>query len=196
MREESPTCISTLSSCTPTPALSREASDIQGDTKNQSENSVPPSKQLNYEYRLSNRKFRQLSPLEQKPTGDSSLTVDNTTEGFINHAYSTESLYNQLPNADSVLTSPLPITASDSILPPQLTTTDSIPYAPTSSTTTTSSPIPPQTILESFRHMCSLIFKLMKNTRFVFIIIANLFEGILIKGKPSILFYLIEINFI
>jgi hypothetical protein len=37
--------------------------------------------------------------------------------------------------------------------------------------------------------MWSVIFILMKNTRYVFIIIANLFEGILIKGKTCILLY-------
>jgi len=179
VREESPTSTSILSSYPSTPALHGNSSELDSDLKNQSENTLPTLRPLSDEYHLSNRKFRQLSPLEQKPIVNASLTVDNTTEGFINHAYSTESLYNQLPTTDSTL----------SPLPPPLTATDSTPSAPPSSTTTVSpSPqILPRTLSENFRHMCSVICVLMKNTRFVCIVIANLFEGILIKGKSCIL---------
>jgi hypothetical protein len=175
VREESPTSTSILSSYPSTPALHGNSSELDSDSKNQSENTLPVLRPLSDEYHLSNRKFRQLSPLEQKSTVNASLTVDNTTEGFINHAYSTESLYNQLPTTDSTLSPPPPLTATDSTPP---------------SSTTSVSPSPqilPRTLSENFRHMCSVICVLMKNTRFVCIVIANLFEGILIKGKSCIL---------
>ena len=152
-------------------------------------------RQLNNEYRLSNRRFRQLSPLGDKSTGNPPATTENTTEGYINHAYSTNSLYDQLANADSAPSAP------DLTLQSQLPVADSTPAVPSSSTATatttdlSNSRIPNQTMKESFHHMCSLICKLMKNTRYVCIIIANLFEGILIKGKLFILLYLIKMSF-
>jgi hypothetical protein len=178
-----------LSSCPTTPGLFREASELDADSKNQSENTLPSLRPLNNEYRLSNRKFRQLSPLEQKPTSNVSLTVDNTTEGFMNHAYSSESLYNQLPVDNSITSAPVPLLAeTDSTSTPESITTNSTPSTPSTTITLSPSPYTPEpTILENFRHMCSVIRILMKNTRYVFIIIANLFEGILIKGKSCIL---------
>jgi len=143
------------------------------DLKNQSENTVPSSKPLPSEYRLSNRKFRQSSPLEHKPIEDSLPVMGNTTEGHINHAYSTESLTNQWPTIDVMSSPPQPLSTDDDF-------TAAIVPIPE---------IPQRTICENFRHMWSVIFILMKNTRYVFIIIANLFEGILIKGKTCILLY-------
>jgi len=214
-REGSLTSISMLS-CPPTPGLNRETSELDPDSKNQSKNTPSSLKPLNNEYRLSNRKFRQLSPLEQQPTSTASLTVENTTEGFINHAYLIESLYNQVPPTDSAAT-PSPLIDTDSAAatppidtdsaatpappidtdsaaaapPPPSTGTDSTPLS-----TTTGSPspqIPQRTIAENARHMWSVICELMKNTRYVFIIIASLFEGILIKGRPCILVYFLHI---
>ena len=75
-----------------------------------------------------------------------SCVDDRTTNGVINHAFSTDTLYNELPVA----------------LPP---------------------PIPQETKNDNWRTICSMIYELLKNTRFVFIVIAYLFEGILLKGK-------------
>lgn len=175
-----------LSSCPPTPALYREACTLDSDPKNPSKNTLPSLKPINSEYRLSNRKLRQLSPIESKPTTNESLTVDNVPDGFINHAYSTESIYNQLPATDSASAV---LTTTDSTAPPIFAATDSNPSAPSSTTTTaSSSPTPQRTVSENFRQMCSVICELMKNPRYVCIIIANLAEGILIKGKSCIYF--------
>jgi hypothetical protein len=226
VRTESQTSISMLS-CPPTPGLNRETSELDSDSKKQSKNTLLSLKPLNNEYRLSNRKFRQLSPLEQQPTSTASLTVDNTTEGFINHAYLIESLYNQLSTTDSTAAPPpidsdsapiLPSIDSDSAPPlpsidndsppplpsidndsappplPTSTGTDSTSSAPSSMTT--GSPSPPilkLTIAQNARHMWSVICILMKNTRYIFIIIASLFEGILIKGRSCILVYFLHI---
>ncbi len=212
VREESQTSLSMLS-CPPTPALNRETSELDSDSKNQSKNTPLSLKPLNNEYRLSNRKFRQLSPLEQQTTPTASLTVDNTTEGFINHAYLIESLYNQLSTTDSTASPPpidsdsappLPSIDSDSAPPLPSIDNDSAaaappPPLPTSSapsSMTTGSPSPPilqLTIAQNARHMWSVICILMKNTRYIFIIIASLFEGILIKGRSCILVYFLHI---
>ncbi|CAF0810350.1 unnamed protein product [Rotaria sp. Silwood1] len=169
VREDSATSISMLSSCPQTPALYNNSSELNSDSKSPFENSLPSLKPLVNEYRLSNRRLRQLSPLEQNSTKNSLLTIKNTAESFINHAYSTESIYNQTPDTDSI---PVP-----------LTTTDSISSVPSSTTTVSSaSQIPKRTISQNLKHMCSVIGQLMKNTRYICIIIANLFEGILIKG--------------
>ncbi|CAF2415771.1 unnamed protein product [Rotaria sp. Silwood2] len=85
----------------------------------------------------------------------SSATDNNTSNGIINHAFSTDTLYNQLPTTNSV---PSATTISENPLVQQ------------------------QTNNEDLENMCFVISKLMKNMRYIFIIIANLFEGILIKG--------------
>ena len=78
-----------------------------------------------------------------------SCVGDSTTNGIINHAFSTDSLYNQLPTPSATPS------------------------------------VPQQTRNENWRTLCSIIRELMKNTRYIFIVIANLFEGILLKGKNS-----------
>ncbi|CAF5095064.1 unnamed protein product, partial [Rotaria sp. Silwood1] len=88
VREDSATSISMLSSCPQTPALYNNSSELNSDSKSQFENSLPSLKPLVDEYRLSNRRLRQLSPLEQNSTKNSLLTIKNTAESFINHAYS------------------------------------------------------------------------------------------------------------
>jgi hypothetical protein len=162
--------VSALSSCPPTPVPFDDSFESNPDLKNQSENIIPSLKPITSEYRLSNRKFRQLNPLEQKPIINSSLTVDNTTEGHINHAYSTESLPNQLPTLDLPSSTPSIVDDSTSAIVPI-------------------HQISQQTVSENFKQMCAVIRELMKNSRYVCIIIANLFEGILIKGKACILLY-------
>ena len=87
-----------------------------------------------------------------------------TTNGVINHAYSTDTLYNQLPIVDSA------------------------------SSVATISPNPPvqqQTRRQILKQMGSIICELMRNTRYIFIVIANLFEGILLKGKVIFIFIII-----
>ena len=173
-RTDSPTTISYLSSYPTTPSLSREPSETIRDPKNLS--LKPP----NNGYHVSNRKFRQLTPLELKPKIDPSITVNDTADGLINHAYSTDSLYDQIPTANI-----RPSATNDkSIDPQQLNNTDLAPSAPSN---ISNSQIPSPTTLESLRHMWSVSCKLIKNTRYVCIVIANLFEGILIKGKLKIL---------
>lgn len=167
-REESPTSISMISSFPGASSLTRESSELDDDK------TIPPINLNNSEYRLSNRRFRQLSPLEHKPSTNSLLTVENKPEGFVNHAYSSDSFYNQLTPTNSV-----PITSS--------TTSNSLQSLPSVSTSppSTNGSLPRHTIRENIKHMWSVTMELMKNTRFVCIIIANLFEGILIKGKSS-----------
>jgi hypothetical protein len=90
-------------------------------------------------------------------------SIDNsTTNGIINHAFSTDTLYNQLPTTDSV---------------PSTTT---IPQNPS---------VQQQTMKEIWRNIFFVICQLMKNTRYIFIVIANLFEGILLKGR-CLFFYI------
>jgi MFS family permease len=82
-------------------------------------------------------------------TVSESCVEDSTTNGIINHAFSTDTLYNELPVPSS------------------------------------NPPVQPQTRNENWRRICVIIGELLRNTRFVFIVIANLFEGILLKGKFS-----------
>jgi hypothetical protein len=83
-------------------------------------------------------------------------TGNNTTNGIINPAFSTDTLYNQLPIIDS--------TPSTTTIPPNPS-------------------IQQQRTNENWRNIFSIIYHLMKNTRYVFIVIANLFEGVLLKGR-------------
>ncbi|CAF4566475.1 unnamed protein product [Rotaria sp. Silwood1] len=92
---------------------------------------------------------------QNRPQLMSSVAENNTENGIINHAFSTDTFYNQLSTKNSV---PLPATSSQNSLAQQ------------------------QTNNENLRNMCFVICKLMKNMRYVFIVIANLFEGILLKG--------------
>ncbi|UJR25359.1 hypothetical protein I4U23_006709 [Adineta vaga] len=161
-REDSATTISILSSCPPTPALYNDTSNSVLNEPNPSEKSLPALKPLANEYRLSNRKLRQLSPLPQRPTTASSLSNDNGNEGIVNHAYSTESLPNQISTGN--------ITPSSTLT----TTLSSVTDSSTSSIN--------RTLAENCRHMFSVIHDLLKNMRYILIIIAHLFEGILIKG--------------
>jgi hypothetical protein len=108
---------------------------------------------------------------------DSSLTVGTPTEGILNHGYSNDSIFNQSATTD-LTSAPVPLAG-----------TDSTPSASSTTTVSSTSPIPKPSILENFKHMCSVIGELLKNTRYICIIIANLFEGILIKGKSWILSY-------
>ncbi|CAF1519894.1 unnamed protein product [Adineta steineri] len=79
-------------------------------------------------------------------------SIENNSEnGVINHAFSTDTLYNQLPIPNSI-------------------TTDSQNLAVQ------------KTEKRTWRNMCSIIYELIRNTRYVFVVIANLFEGILLKG--------------
>lgn len=193
-RQDSPTTISYLSSYPATPNLSREPSEIRRDINN---TSVKP---LNDGYRISNRRFRQLTPLELKSNINLSITVNDNADGLVNHAYSTDSLYDPISKDDVKPSASLSAPATDikSIRSQQLNDTSLVPSAlPNVSI----SQIPSRTALESLRHMWSVSCKLMRNTRYVCIVIANLFEGILIKGTSKILFNLInrilsEYNFI
>ncbi|CAF4323193.1 unnamed protein product, partial [Rotaria magnacalcarata] len=85
----------------------------------------------------------------------SSPGENNTRNGIINHGFSTDNLYNQLPITDSVAS----MRRHSNERPTQQETNDA-----------------------SLRRMCCEIWKLLKNIRCIFIIIANLFEGILLKG--------------
>ncbi|CAF0803282.1 unnamed protein product [Adineta steineri] len=143
-RQDSQTTISILSSRPPTPAVFKHGSESVTNLKTSSENILPPLEPPFTEYRLSHRK---LSPLEKN-----SLAVNEKTEGVINHAYSTESMPNQLPTT-----------------------------APTFNVIPTLEALP-KTVSENLREMCAVIRELMKNTRYVFITIAFLSEGILISG--------------
>jgi len=125
IREDSPTDVTTITACSPTPTTDNSVSELCSDLKNKSQSHMS------------------VSTIE-----------DSTTNGVVNHAFSTDTLYNQLPINDSVRA------------------------------TTIISPVQQQQpINETWRNMCSVILELLKNTRFVFIVIANLFEGILLKGK-------------
>lgn len=55
--------------------------------------------------------------------------------------------------------------------------------------------IPTKEKHESWREMLSVTFKLLKNVRFVFVVIVSLFEGILIKGKFNNLFVFFKHKF-
>ncbi|CAF3719018.1 unnamed protein product [Rotaria socialis] len=85
----------------------------------------------------------------------SSPGENNTRNGIMNHGFSTGTLYNQLPITDSVTS----MRRHSNERPTQQETNDA-----------------------SLRSMCCEIWKLLKNIRCIFIIIANLFEGILLKG--------------
>jgi len=124
IREDSPTDVTTISACSPTPTTDNIVSELCSDLKNKSQSHMS------------------VSTIE-----------DSTTNGVVNHAFSTDTLYNQLPIPDSV--------PATTIIPP----------------------VQQQTMNETWRNMCSVILELLKNTRFIFIVIANLFEGILLKGK-------------
>ncbi|CAF0743448.1 unnamed protein product [Adineta ricciae] len=160
-RQDSPTSISMLSSCPPTPANYTTSSNSLSNDIHPSETSLPALKPLTSEYILSNRRVHQLSPLEPRPTSASSLAINTTNGGVINHGYSTESLPIQMSPADM----------TPSTLTPTLSTV-------TESSTSTVE----RTLAENCRRMCSVIRDLLTNTRYVAIIIASLFEGILIKG--------------
>ncbi|CAF0929996.1 unnamed protein product [Rotaria sordida] len=125
-RENSPTVNTMTTTCTPTPATDSMLSESFSGLKSKN----PP----------------QLT---------SSPAENNTRNGVINHAFSTDMLYNQLPITNSA---------------PSTTTTSASPF------------VQQQTNKENLRNMCFGIFKLLKNMRYVFIVIANLFEGILLKG--------------
>jgi len=104
-----------------------------------------------------------VSTIQEGDTATCSPTPDGRTEnGVVNHAFSTDTLYNQLPTTDS------------------------------KRSTTTMSQDPPNSrrnIRENWREMISAICQLVKNTRYVFIVIANLFEGILLKGRFLVLLF-------
>ena len=168
IREDSPTSVTIVVSRPSTPSIERDPFPI--DLNSKSEPVLVSLKPINDGYRLSNRRLRQLSPLEPVAKTDSSLAVESPEEGFINHAYSSESLYNQLAMTNSSESPSL--TATDSSTPPSSTTTDS--SIPKTSR---------QVMGENFKHMCSVVGELLRNPRYVFIIVASLFEGILIKGK-------------
>ncbi|UJR23549.1 hypothetical protein I4U23_026537 [Adineta vaga] len=73
---------------------------------------------------------------------------DQTTRnGVINHAYSTDTLYNQITPSSAIAVSNPPVQQQ-----------------------------------KPWKNMCTEISALLHNTRYVFIVIANLFEGILLKG--------------
>ena len=152
----------------------------------------PPLKVLADGHHLSNRRFRQLSPLEIKPKIEPSMKLNDTEDGFVNRAYSTDVLYNQILRTDLKPSTPLvtPIDHGDSMSPQQLDTINATPSITLPNLS--SSQKPAGTALESLRQMWSVSCKLMKNTRFVCVVIANLFEGILIKGKSKILLDIIN----
>ena len=164
-RQDSPTSISMLSSCPPTPVNHTPSSNSLSNDTNPSETSLPALKPLASDYILSNRRVQQLRPLESRPTSASSLGINTVNGGVINHGFSTESLPVQMSPADM----------TPSTLTPTLSTV-------TESSTSTIE----RTLAENCRQMCSVIRDLLTNTRYVAIIIASLFEGILIKGKPTV----------
>lgn len=94
----------------------------------------------------------------------SSLPGENNSRNeIINHGFSTDNLYNELPITDSVTS----MRRNSNERPTQQETNDT-----------------------SLRNMCCVVWKLLKNMRCIFIIIANLFEGILLKGKVCFLYIL------
>ena len=171
IREDSPTSVTDLGSRPPTPILDGDSSESSSDLTHRREYTLPPLRSFPSDYRLSNRRVRQLSPLDPEPKLSASVTANDNAEGFVNHAYSIESLYNQLPATRSNLTAPSavghPTPSSSSVI----------------SDSSSSPAMPVRTAAENFKHMCSVIGELLKNPRYVFIIVANLFEGILIKGN-------------
>lgn len=170
IREDSPTSVTTIVSRPSTPVVRRKLPQIEPNMKD--ELTLVSLKPINDGYRLSNRKLRQLSPLESSTNTDSSSAVNSHEDGFINHTFSSESLYNQLAMANAIETPPLSVTDSNES-PSPITTSSSVPKTRT------------QVISENFKHMCSVIGELLRNPRYVFIIVASLFEGILIKGKSA-----------
>lgn len=90
------------------------------------------------------------------PSLSPSMSEKNTENGFLNHAFSTHTSNNQISVINST---PAATLTSSNALDQQSTNND------------------------EFSSMCSIILKLIRNTRYLFIVIANLFEGILLKGK-------------
>ena len=97
---------------------------------------------------------------DETTIASSSVTDNCRSNGTINHAFSTETL-DDLP------------TRSD--------------LSPTELTISTDSR---RSRRDNCRNLCSVVGQLMKNIRFVFIVIVNLFEGVLLKGRSfySLLF--------
>ncbi|CAF3695614.1 unnamed protein product [Rotaria socialis] len=170
-QQDSSTRISMLSSCPQTPALRSGPLELQFDSNDQHETALPSLKSLTNEYRLSHRKSCQLSSTEHVSTAGTSLNAKNTTESVVNQVHSNELVCKKLTITNSIPSSSITNDSTPSVL------------SASSSTNVSSLPkIPKQTISQHLNHMCSVILILMKNTRYIFIVIGNLFEGILIKG--------------
>ena len=120
------------------------------------------------QYHLSPKGLRNLRSTASYPKVDMPLEAHSSREDyFINHAYSIESISIQYPT-------------SDSSIPSTLTSTES---SASIKTTSFNRESPSTTVWQDIRCMCSIIGELVRNPRYLFIIIANLFEGILIKGN-------------
>jgi hypothetical protein len=83
----------------------------------------------------------------------SSTTENSHTNGTINHGFSTDTLYHQLAIIDSV-----PSTGTISLNQQGR-------------------------VRENWRNAISIIRQLMKNTRYIFVVVVNLSEGVLLKCK-------------
>jgi hypothetical protein len=127
--------------CPPTPSADEILSEPDTDIQKTIENNLPVLDPI------TNECHRRL------PDPANNIT---SVSGIVNHAYSTDTLYNQLPI--------------------------------TNSTKTLDSPKQKHLTNENWRNMRSILRELMKNTRYIFIIISCLFEGVLIKGKYFIAF--------
>ena len=174
IRDDSPTHVTDLGSRPPTPLLDGDSSESSSDRTHKREYPLSSPRSVPSDYRLSNRRVRQLSPLNLELKLSASVTANDNAEGFVNHAYSIESLYNQLPATYSSSTPP---SAAVELTPSSSSVISDSPSTPAT---------PVRTAAENFKHMCSVIGELLKNPRYVFIIVANLFEGILIKGNVCV----------
>ena len=65
--------------------------------------------------------------------------------------------------------------------------TETLSNGDVSPSTMSMSPDSPRNIRENCKNLCSVCCQLMKNPRYVFIVIVNLFEGILVKGTRGLL---------
>jgi hypothetical protein len=175
IHDDAPSSMITVSSRTSTPRLKRNASMPTLNSTRTLERTRPVLETVSNEFRLTDRNLDELNLLELSTKSNSLTTVHQCTDGFVNRAYSMDSFHHRHPTTNlSIVSSSKTNTSITS--PSSLTTLSS---ARSSSTFA---------LCENVRHMCSIIGILLRNTRYIFIVTANLFEGILIKGYCSNVF--------
>lgn len=183
-RQGSATSTSAVSSCPPIPIPCNELLEKNPDSKIQYDDTLPSLKPITSDYRLSHQRLRQLSPVHGNLTTNLPVHMKNTTENFVNHAYVNDASSNQLAIANSITASSISVNSISSLV--SATTTMTVPSIASSAWQ-----IFKRKFVQNIKHMCSVIFILMKNPRYICVIVANLFEGILIKGSSYNLFNIV-----